>query len=181
MVFAGFLLVEKFDYSAASISLLFLVNYLFNLLFATKIGKVIGVIGERRALTIEYLGLIVVFSAYALVDNAKVAACLYIVDHFFFAFAIAIKSYFQKIAFPEEIASTAAVSFTINHIAAVLLPAALGLVWLYSNALVFLIGAGIAVVSLLLSQFIPDQPRLGNESKFISSFNSAGVKLPLGE
>ena len=175
MVFAGFLLVEKFDYSAASISLLFLVNYLFNLLFAAKIGKVIGVIGERRALTIEYLGLIVVFSAYAFVDNAKVAAVLYIVDHFFFAFAIAIKSYFQKIAFPEEIASTAAVSFTINHIAAVILPAVLGLVWLYSNALVFLIGAGIAVVSLLLSQFIPDQPMLGNESKFIASFNSAGL------
>ena len=44
----------------------------------------------------------------------------------FFALAIAIKTYFQKIADPRDIASTAGVAFTINHIAAVVLPAALG-------------------------------------------------------
>lgn len=167
MVFAGFLLVEKFSYSAATISILFLVNYIFNLLFAAKVGKVIGVIGERRALTIEYLGLIVVFTAYAFVENSQIAGALYVVDHFFFAFAIAIKTYFQKIAKPEDIAATAAVSFTINHIAAVVLPAVLGLVWLYSNALVFMIGSVIALISLVLSQFIPNQPNYGNESRFI--------------
>jgi hypothetical protein len=171
MVFAGFMLVEKFGYSASSIALLFLVNYVFNTLFASKIGKLIGIIGERRALTFEYLGLIVVFVSYAFVDNAQVAGALYIIDHFFFAFAIAIKTYLQKIARPDDIASTAAVSFTINHIAAVVLPAVLGLVWLYSNALVFLIGAGIAVGSLLLSQLIPDAPELGNETRFVRSFN----------
>lgn len=167
MVFAGFLLVEKFNYSAASISLLFLANYVFNLLFAARIGKLIGVIGERRALTFEYVGLIVVFVSYALVENAKIAGALYILDHFFFAFAIAVKTYLQKIAEPDDIASTAAVSFTINHIAAVVLPAVLGLVWLHSSALVFLIGAGIAVGSLLLSQLIPNQPEIGNETRLI--------------
>ncbi len=38
-VFAGFLMVEKFGYSAADITLLFLINYLFNFLFAKRIGK----------------------------------------------------------------------------------------------------------------------------------------------
>ena len=168
MVFAGFLLVEKFGYSAADIALLFLANYLFNLFFAAKIGQLIGVIGERRALTIEYVGLVVVFTAYAFTNDPRLAGALYIVDHFFFAFAIAIKTYFQKIADPKDIATTASVSFTINHIAAVILPAILGLVWLYSHSLVFLIGAGIALMSLLLSQLIPDTPRLGNESRWIS-------------
>jgi len=172
MVFAGFLLVEKFAYSAASISLLFLANYVFNLLFAAKLGKLIGVIGERRALTVEYLGLIGVFVAYAFVESAAVAGALYVVDHFFFAFAIAIKTYLQKVAEPDDIASTAAVSFTINHIAAVALPALLGLVWLYSNALVFLIGAGIAVLSLILSQLIPNSPVIGKETRYVRSFST---------
>jgi len=173
MVFAGFMLVEKFGYSAASISLLFLANYVFNLLFATRLGKLIGIIGERRALTFEYLGLITVFVAYAFVENAKVAGALYIIDHFFFAFAIAMKTYIQKIARPDDIASTAAVSFTINHIAAVVLPALLGLIWLHSNAAVFLIGAGIALLSLLLTQLIPDLPMQGRETRYIQSFDVA--------
>jgi len=167
VVFAGFLLVEKFDYSAATIALLYLANYVFNMCFAARIGKLIGVIGERKALTIEYIGLIVVFVSYGFVENAKWAGTLYIIDHFFFAFAIAIKTYFQKIAKEEDIASTAGVSFTINHIAAVVLPALLGLVWLYDNSLVFFVGAGIAVLSLLLSQLIPDTPELGKEHRFI--------------
>jgi len=175
MVFAGFLLVEKFDYSAAAISMLFLANYIFNLFFAAKIGKLIGVLGERRALSIEYCGLIIVFSAYAVVDNARLAGLLYIIDHFFFAFAIAIKTYFQKIARPDDIASTAAVSFTINHIAAVGLPAILGLIWLQSNGLVFMIGAGIALMSLVFSQFIPNTPRLGKESRYIQSYSKPTI------
>ncbi len=176
MVFAGFLLVEKFGYSAAQISLLYLANYLFNLFFAAKIGKIIGVIGERRALSIEYVGLIVVFTSYAFTNDPRIAGALYIIDHFFFAFAIAIKTYFQKIAQPEDIATTASVSFTINHIAAVVLPAVLGLVWLYSHALVFLIGAGIAVLSLLLSQLIPNQPQPGNESRCFRSYSAAPTR-----
>lgn len=166
VVFAGFLLVEKFHYSAASIALLFLANYVFNLFFAAKIGKLIGVIGERRALTIEYIGLAILFAAYALVDNATLAGALYIIDHFFFAFAIAIKTYFQKIARPADIASTAGVSFTINHIAAVVLPALLGLVWLYDHSLVFYFGACLALLSLLLSQLIPNSPEAGMETRF---------------
>ena len=163
MVFAAFLMVEKFGYSAAQVTALFLINYAFNWLFAEKIGNLIGRIGERAALTIEYVGLIAVFTAYAFVENAYLAAGLYVVDHMFFALAIAMNTYFQKIASPEDIASSAGVSFTINHIAAVVIPAALGLVWIVSNAAVFLIGAGFAVCSLLLSQNIPSRPEEGNE------------------
>jgi len=163
MVFAAFLMVEKFGYSASQVALLFLINYAFNWLFAEWIGGLIGRIGERKALTIEYIGLIVVFTAYAFVENPYVAAGLYVIDHMFFALAIAMNTYFQKIASPEDIASSAGVSFTINHIAAVVVPAALGVVWMVSPAAVFLVGTGIAVCSLLLSQNIPSRPIQGNE------------------
>jgi hypothetical protein len=163
VVFAGFLMVEKFGYSASNIAALFLVNHLFNWLFAERIGALIGRVGEKYALTFEYTGLIFVFTAYAFVDNGNVAAGLYVIDHMFFALAIAIKTYFQKIADPADIASTAGVSFTINHIAAVIIPAVFGIIWITSPSLVFLIGAAIAACSLILSQNVPSIPSRGNE------------------
>jgi len=163
MVFAAFLMVEKFGYSAAQVALLFLINYAFNWLFAERIGQLIGRIGERSALTIEYVGLIVVFTAYAFVENPYIGAALYVIDHMFFALAIALSTYFQKIADPQDIASSAGVSFTINHIAAVVVPALLGLLWVVSHSAVFLIGTGFAVCSLVLSQNIPRRPIKGNE------------------
>jgi predicted MFS family arabinose efflux permease len=164
IVFAGFMMVERFGYSVANITLLFLINYAANVFLAPAIGHLIKRWGERKALTIEYLGLIVVFTSYAFVDSAIWAAALYVIDHLFFALAIAIKTYFQKIADPRDIAPTAAVSFTINHIAAVVLPAILGLVWLVSPAAVFLTGTGFAIVSLILTQLIPSDPDAGNET-----------------
>lgn len=163
IVFAGFLLVQKFGFSAADIALLFLVNHLINVMLAPKIGRFIVRFGERHALTLEYLGLIVIFIAYAVVESAWVAALLYILDHVLFAMAIGIKSYFQKIADPADMASTAGVSFTINHIAAVVIPVTFGLVWLHSPAIVFLAGAGMALVSLLLARLVPADPGEGNE------------------
>jgi len=163
MVFAGFLMVEKFGYGVADIAVLFFINGAINIFAAPQIGKLIGRIGERRALTIEYIGLIVIFAGYAIVQDATIAAGLYILDHLFFAMAIAMKTYFQKIADPADMAPTAGVSFTISHIVAVFLPALYGLLWLIAPALVFLTGAGLAGISLLLARNIPTDPCEGNE------------------
>ncbi len=163
VVFAGFLMVEKFGYSVAQISLLFLINAAANIYLAPKIGRLIGRWGERKALVLEYAGLVLVFTAYAFVNNAVLAAGLYLIDHLFFALAIAIKTYFQKIADPADIASTAGVAFTINHIAAVVIPAAFGLLWLISPAAVFLCGTIMALISLILSLNVPTIPEPGNE------------------
>jgi predicted MFS family arabinose efflux permease len=169
VVFAGFLMVEKFGYSVGQISILFLINAGLNMFFAPRIGRLIGLIGERRALIFEYLGLICIFGAYAFVTDHRVAASLYVLDHLFFAMAIAIKTYFQKIADPRDISATAAVGFTINHIAAVGLPAVLGIVWVYSHSAVFLVGAGMALISLLLSFLVPRHPDAGQE---VASFRA---------
>ena len=163
IVFAGFLMVEKFGYGVGQITLLFLLNAVINVVMAPRIGRLIGRWGERNALIFEYCGLTLVFTAYAFVEHAGLAAGLYVIDHLFFALAIAIKTYFQKIADPRDIAATAGVGFTINHIAAVLLPAAFGILWLVSPAAVFLSGSAMAVLSLLLSLNVPLAPAPGNE------------------
>ena len=164
VVFAAFLMVEKFGYSASQVTLLFLINYAFNWFFAERIGQLIGEFGERKALTLEYIGLIIVFISYGLVNNATLAAGLYILDHMFFAMAIAISTYFQKIADPKDMASSAGVSFTINHIAAVIIPAALGLVWIWSHSLVFYIGACFALLSSVAAHSIPKVPSPGPDT-----------------
>jgi hypothetical protein len=136
------------------------------MVLAPQIGKLIGRWGERRALTVEYLGLICVFTAYAFVETAWIAVGLYILDHAFFAMAIAIKTYFQKIADPADIASTSGVGFTINHIAAVVIPVAFGFLWIVSPSTVFLAGTGMAVCSLVLARLVPRHPAHDNVTVF---------------
>lgn len=164
VVFAIWMMVEKYGFDVHQMSILFLINVALNMTLAPKIGGLIGHFGERAALTFEYAGLVLIFTSYAFINNATFAAGLYIIDHFFFALAIAMKTYFQKIADPADIAPTAAISFTINHIAAVVIPATFGLVWLINPAWVFLTGASLAFCSLVLSRFIPRVPAPGYET-----------------
>ena len=164
VVFAGFLLVERFGYSVAQVTALYILNDLLNIFLAPTIGRMISRFGERLALTFEYIGLIGVFTLYAFVSSAWFAGFLYVVDHLFFAMAIAIKTYFQKIGDPADMAPTAAVSFTINHIAAVFVPVLLGFVWIVSPAAVFLSGTAMAVGSLILARMVPSDPKQGHET-----------------
>lgn len=170
IVFAAFMMVERFGFDVHQVTALFLINFLANMLFAPLMGRAVARFGERAALSFEYVGLTLVFLAYGgiywLGWGAALAAGLYVLDHLFFALAFALKTYFQKIADPGDIAPTAAVAFTINHIAAVFLPAALGYLWLVSPGGVFALAAGMAVVSLALALMIPRHPEPGAETIF---------------
>lgn len=157
IAFAVFLLVKKFGYSVQQVAILFLVNNAINYFLSPFIGKCINRFGERKVLSLEYGALILIFIAYALVDNKYLAAALYILDHIFFNFAIAIRTFFQKICDPSDIAPSMAVGFTINHIAAVILPVIGGFLWLLDYRIPFLGGAVLSAVSLVLVQFITSQ------------------------
>jgi len=150
-------------------SLLFLANGVLTIYLAPRIGRLVNYWGEKRTLTLEYAGLVVIFTAYAFAESAWFASLLYILDHVFFAMAIALKSYLKKIADPADMAATAGVSFSINHIAAVVLPFVLGMVWIVSPALVFICGAILAFASLALSQLVPGSPQRGMETVFSHS------------
>jgi predicted MFS family arabinose efflux permease len=162
LVFAAFMMVERFGFQVHEVTALFLVNYIANMFLGPIIGGVIGRFGERNALVFEYIGLTAIFLAYGgiyIFDwGVTLAASLYVLDHMFFGLSIAQKTYFQKISDPADIAPTAAVAFTINHIGAVVLPAILGYLWLTSPASVFGVAAFIALISLLLSLCIPRHP-----------------------
>ncbi len=170
VVFAGFMMVEKFGFKVHEITALYLINLIANMVFAPLMGRAVGRYGERNTLIFEYVGLVIVFSLYGGIFyfgwGVVLAATLYVIDHMFFALAFALKTYFQKIADPQDIAPTAAVAFTINHISAVFLPALLGYLWVTSPGGVFVFAAGMAATSLALALMIPRHPEKGRETVF---------------
>jgi hypothetical protein len=152
--FAVFLLVEKFHYSVGDITLLFVLNNIINYFVTPRIGTGIIRFGERKVLSLEYSSLIAIFVTYAFTGSRVVAAGLYVFDQILFNFSIAIRTYFQKVGDPRDIAPSMAVGFTINHIAAVVLPALGGAIWLIDYRWVFLGGAAMSLISLAAVQCI---------------------------
>lgn len=154
VAFAVFLLVEKFQFSVKEITILFMLNNGINYFLSPLIGRAIIRYGERKVLTVEYASLIVVFIAYATVESKMIIAILYVLDHIFFNFSMGIRTFFQKIGDPEHIAPTMAAGFTINHIAAVVIPAMGGLAWIIDYRIPFYAGALMSLTSLIAVQFI---------------------------
>ena len=159
MAFSVFLLVEKFHFTIKEITILFVINNIIGYFISPMIGRAIIRFGERKILSLEYASLIVIFIAYALVSSKSFMGVLYVLDHIFFGFAIAIRTYFQKVGDPRDIAPSMAVGFTINHIAAVVLPVIGGLLWVVDYRIPFFGGAVLALISLSAVQLIriPDR------------------------
>jgi len=154
VAFAVFLMVREFEYSVQMISILFVVNNIINYIISPYIGKAIIRFGERKVLSLEYFSLLFIFVAYATVDKSWIVAILYVLDHIFFNFAIAIRTYYQKIADPQDIAPGMAVGFTINHIAAVVIPTIGGMLWMIDYRIPFIFGASMSLISLCAVQWI---------------------------
>jgi predicted MFS family arabinose efflux permease len=154
MAFAVLLMVQKFKYSVQEITILFVINNIINYYLSPLVGKSIIRFGERKVLSLEYFSLIFIFLAYATTTSKLLVAVLYILDHILFNFAIAIRTYFQKVGDPRDIAPSMAVGFTINHIAAVFLPAIGGLLWMVDFRIPFIGGSVMSVISLIAVQMI---------------------------
>jgi predicted MFS family arabinose efflux permease len=154
MAFAVFLMVKRFQFSVQEVTALFVINNLINYFLSPMIGRSIIRFGERKVLSLEYASLIPIFLAYAVVESKILLALLYVLDHIFFNFSFAIRTYFQKIGDPRDIAPSMAVGFTINHIAAVVLPAIGGALWMIDYRIPFVAGAAMSLVSLMAVQCI---------------------------
>ena len=102
MAFSVFLLVEKFHFSIKEVTILFVINNIIGYFISPLIGRAIIRFGERKILSLEYASLIIIFVAYAMVASKTVMGALYILDHIFFGFSIAIRTYFQKVGDPAR-------------------------------------------------------------------------------
>ena len=154
IAFSVLLLVQKFQYTVQEVTILFIINNTINYFLSPLVGKSIIRFGERKILSLEYFSVIFIFTAYATTDSKLLVAFIYILDQIFFTFAIAIRTYFQKVGDPQDIAPSMAMGFTINHLAAVFLPAIGGMLWVIDYRIPFFAGAAMGVVSLLAVQKI---------------------------
>lgn len=154
IAFSVLLLVQKFNYSVQEVTILFVLNNSINYFLSPIVGKSIIRFGERKVLSLEYFSVIFIFTAYAITDSKLLVAFIYILDQIFFTFAIAIRTYFQKVGDARDIAPSMAVGFTINHLAAVFLPAIGGMLWVIDYRIPFFAGAAMGIISLLAVQKI---------------------------
>ena len=154
IVFAVFLLVEKYRLAVSTIAGIYVLNYALTFLTNRYISRAINVYGERVVLSLESASLFILFLGYAFIENPWVAVILYVLDSVFFNFSIGLNTYLQKTADTSDLSQSTAVGFTINHISAIIIPLIGGSLWLLNWRLPFLIGAGLTLVSLYFTQKI---------------------------
>jgi Major Facilitator Superfamily len=171
--FAAFLLVKTFGYGLRDVAILMLIMSASNVVLAPRLGALISRVGERPSIMVENISLIAIFAGYALAANgsfgsagAMIAGALFIADGVFTTFYIAQKTYFQKIGDAADMAPTAAVAFTINHIMAVIIPVVFGILAVArpDPSIIFWLGCGIASSSLGLAFLVPRHPAPGFET-----------------
>lgn len=131
-----------------------MLNNAVNYFLSPMIGRAVNRLGERKVLSLEYTGHVFVFLGHAFTDSKLMVAALYILDHIFFNFAMAIRSFFQKITDPRDITPSMALGFTINHVVAVVIPIVGGLLRMVDHRIPFVGGAALSLVSLAFVQCI---------------------------
>jgi hypothetical protein len=154
VVFAVFMLVQKYQYSVKDIAILFVINNIITYFISPYIGKGINRFGERRMLTVEYFFIFFIFAGYAFIEDRTIVALLYILDHIFFGFSMGINTYFQKTGEYKDIAPSMAVGFTINHLSAVVVPVLGGILWMMNWRIPFIVGMVLSILSLIFVQKI---------------------------
>jgi hypothetical protein len=158
--FATFTLVREYGAPLKHIALLMLANNLINLLIAPAVGRLIDRVGERIVLSFYYPVLAAIFLLYATIPHRPSLYALYIVDNVMFVFALALPSYLNRIADPEDRRQCLAMGVTMNHVAAVVMPLVGGMLWqLYDYRIPFYCGAAVALISLVVAQAVPGRLR----------------------
>ena len=156
-IFATFALIMVYKQPLAAMLAVQFANSLLIAFTAPLIGRLTDKIGERRPLTFYSIALIVVFFGYTHFEMVGALYALYLVDNILFGFGVGYTTYLHRIAEPSELTPCLAMGTTMNHIAAVTVPA--GGAWLWAHygnyKLPFYVGIIIAFVALIATQFLP--------------------------
>ncbi len=153
IAFAGYLLVVKHGTSLQTMLILWIINQAIAWMISPIVGRGIDRFGERRMLLVYYLVMTSIFVGYATItSHPHVLYGLFVADGVFFVFAMALTTYVNRIAPPEEHTSTLSMGVAMNHVAAVTMPLVGGLLWRYVDyRWAFIVGAVVAAISALVA------------------------------
>ncbi len=154
--FAILLLVSVYRVPVQQTAILFLVNSILTTIAYPQIGRLVARFGERWVLVANFAILAPIFVGYAYLTSLPVLVLFYVADSILGGFALALNTYFHKIAVTtEEITSNVSMGQTINHLSAVFVPALGALLWrLYGYQATFLAGTVIVLIGLVLSFWV---------------------------
>jgi hypothetical protein len=165
ITFAIFALVKVHGMPVHTTMFLVLINQTLITLAAPTMGRWVDKYGERAMLSASYIGLAFVFFGYAVVTHRPTLYVLYCIDNVIFFGGIALTTYLHKLAPPEELKPSLAMGVTMNHFAAVASPLVGGLVWYhFGYEVIFFSGAIMAVISLIVSQWVDPEGQLAREA-----------------
>ena len=156
LCFAPFLLVNVHHTEWPRMLLLWGVIQVVSYLAAPRVGRLIDCVGERPTLMGYYATVVLVFIGYAFVPNLHALYFLFVLDSVIFLFNTATTTYVNRIAPPAEHTSTLSAGVAANHVAAVSMPLAGGILWTcLGPRWTFLAGAAAAVLSVIAATFVP--------------------------
>ena len=159
ITFAIFALVKVHGMKVETTMILVFINQLLITLTGPWIGRMVDRFGERVMLSVSYIGLIFVFLGYGLIDKLSILYVLYCLDNMLFFGAIALNTYINHLAPPEDLKPTLSMGVTFNHISSVAAPLIGGFVWVaFGYKVIFISGAVMAAISLIFTQWIRMTP-----------------------
>ena len=166
ITFAIFALVKIHGMPVHTTMFLVLINQTLITMTAPTMGKFVDKYGERMMLSFSYIGLAFVFFGYAVITHRPTLYVLYCIDNMIFFGGIALTTYLHKIAPVEDLKPSLAMGVTMNHVAAVAAPVVGGLAWHhFGYQVIFFTGALLAVVSLIVSQWVEPEGQLAREEE----------------
>jgi predicted MFS family arabinose efflux permease len=169
LTFAPWVLVTVFHQPTAMLATLLTIAGIAGIVFQPILGRAVDGLGEKTVLTLEAFFLIFVCAGYGFSRTLFsertafiVAASCFVADQLLMSVNMARSTYLHKIALHRDhVTPTLTMSVSLDHIFSITVALVGGVIWAkFGYQMVFLFGAGIAVVNLLSAQFIriPQRP-----------------------
>lgn len=160
MTFAPWVLIQVFHVTPPVFAVLGLIIAAVSIMTRTAVGNAIDKMGEKFVLSAEAVLLVIICLGYAFAENIAapgiaviiLSAC-YIIDNSMNAVEMARSTYIRKIVHsPADVTSVLAAGTSFDHIIAMSIPFAGGLLWVSRGyKFVFLAAAGIGLLNFFLS------------------------------
>ena len=164
ITFAFFALVHVYKMPVGTAMILAMINQVFIFLTGPLMGRLVDRYGERRMLSFSYIGLILVFLGYAIIQHRPTLYFLFCIDNMIFFGGIALTTYVNKIAPEHDLKQTLAMGVTMNHISSVAAPLVGGMAWyFFGYKVIFFSGAVLALISLVVTQWVDPEGLLARE------------------
>lgn len=168
LTFAPWVLVSVFHQPTTLIATLLLIAGTIGIFFQPLLGRAVDRLGERFVLMSEAFLLIFVCAGYGFGGRffsssaALVIACVcFVLDQLLMSVGMARSTYLKKIAIhPSHITPTLTLSVSLDHVFSISIALLGGVIWSkFGYQVVFIGGAGIALVNLLSASFIKTPAR----------------------